>query len=86
MTQIATIARTTRAAWYLLLDVATLAIFGLLVWTGIEAVQFNATQRSVSLQIPLSWVMWLVPAAFAIAIVFLVEEIVRGRKAGSGGS
>ena len=75
-----------REAWYLLLDVVTLVIFGLLVWTGIEAVQFNATQRSVSLQIPLSWVMWLVPAAFAIAIVFLVEEIARGRKAGPGGS
>lgn len=71
-----------RAAWYLLLDLVALGLFGLLVWTGIEAVQFNAAQRTVALQIPLSWIMWLVPAAFAFAAVFLVEEIVRGQKRG----
>jgi TRAP-type C4-dicarboxylate transport system permease small subunit len=69
-----------RRAWYLLLDLAALALFALLVWLGIEAVEFNHGQRSVSLQMRLSWVMWLVPACFALAAVFLVEEIVRGRR------
>jgi TRAP-type C4-dicarboxylate transport system permease small subunit len=69
-----------RRAWYLLLDLAALALFVLLVWLGIEAVEFNHGQRSVSLQMRLSWVMWLVPACFALAAVFLVEEIVRGRR------
>jgi TRAP-type C4-dicarboxylate transport system permease small subunit len=27
----------------------------------------------------LSWVMWLVPACFALAAVFLVEEIMKRR-------
>ncbi|MGH7002387.1 MAG: TRAP transporter small permease [Alphaproteobacteria bacterium] len=69
-----------REAWYLLLDVFALVIFGVLVWTGIEAVGFNDSQRTVALQMPLSWIMWLVPAAFALAIVFLVEEIARGKQ------
>ena len=69
-----------KRAWYLLLDLATLALFALLVWLGIEAVEFNHAQRSVSLQMRLSWVMWLVPACFALAAAFLVEEIVRGGK------
>jgi TRAP-type C4-dicarboxylate transport system permease small subunit len=69
-----------RRAWYLLLDLAALALFALLVWLGIEAVEFNHGQRSVSLQMRLSWVMWLVPACFALAAVFLLEEIVRGRR------
>jgi TRAP-type C4-dicarboxylate transport system permease small subunit len=69
-----------RAAWYLLLDLATLGLFGLLIWTGLEAVQFNATQRTVALQVPLSWIMWLVPAGFALGAIFLVEEIFRGRE------
>ena len=69
-----------RAAWYLLLDIVTLGLFGLLVWTGIEAVQFNATQRTVALQMPLSWIMWLVPAGFAIGAIFLVDEILGDRK------
>lgn len=67
-------------AWYLLLDLGALALFVLLVWLGIEAVEFNHGQRSVSIQMRLSWVMWLVPACFALAAVFLVEEIVRGRR------
>jgi TRAP-type C4-dicarboxylate transport system permease small subunit len=68
-----------RRAWYLLLDLAALGLFALLVWLGIEAVGFNHAQRSVSLQIPLSWTMWLVPAGFALATLFLIEEIARGR-------
>jgi TRAP-type C4-dicarboxylate transport system permease small subunit len=68
-----------RQAWYLLLDIAALGLFVLLVWLGIEAVGFNHAQKSVSLQLRLSYVMWLVPACFALAAVFLVEEIARGR-------
>ena len=69
-----------KRGWYLLLDLAALALFVLLVWLGIEAVEFNHAQRSVSLQMRLSWVMWLVPACFALAAVFLVEEIARRRE------
>jgi TRAP-type C4-dicarboxylate transport system permease small subunit len=66
-----------RRAWYLLLDVAALGLFVLIVATGIEAVGFNHSMRTVSLQIPVSTVIWLVPAGFAIAAVFMLEEIVR---------
>ncbi|MBL8664715.1 MAG: TRAP transporter small permease [Candidatus Odyssella sp.] len=69
-----------RRFWYLLLDLAALALFALLVWLGIEAVEFNHAQRSVSLQMRLSYVMWLVPACFVLAALFLVEEIVRRRE------
>jgi TRAP-type C4-dicarboxylate transport system permease small subunit len=68
-----------KRAWYLLLDLAALALFALLVWLGIEAVEFNHAQRSVSLQMRLSYAMWLVPACFALAAVFLVEEIFKRR-------
>ncbi len=68
-----------KRAWYLLLDLAALALFVLLVWLGIEAVEFNHGQRSVSIQMRLSYAMWLVPACFALAAVFLVEEIVKQR-------
>jgi TRAP-type C4-dicarboxylate transport system permease small subunit len=67
-----------RRTWYLLLDLVALGLFVLLVGLGIEAVEFNHAQRSVSLQMRLSWIMWLVPAAFALAAVFLVEEIAKG--------
>ena len=69
-----------KRAWYLLLDLAVLALFVLLVWLGIEAVGFNHAQRSVSLQMRLSYAMWLVPACFALAALFLAEEIVRRRE------
>ena len=64
-----------RAAWYLLLDAVALGLFVLLVWTGWEAVRFNDTQRTVALQIPMSWIMWLVPAGFALAAIYQIEEI-----------
>jgi TRAP-type C4-dicarboxylate transport system permease small subunit len=68
-----------RRAWYLLLDLAALGLFVLIVVTGIEAVGFNATMRTVALQIPISWVIWLVPAGFALAAVFMLEELARRR-------
>jgi TRAP-type C4-dicarboxylate transport system permease small subunit len=66
-----------RRAWYFLLDLVALALFVLIVVTGIEAVGFNHSMRTVSLQIPVSTVIWLVPAGFAIAAIFMLEEIVR---------
>src|SRR5688572_7055188 len=62
-----------RRGWYLLLDAAMLALFVLLVVTGIEAVEFNHSVRTVALQIPLSWVIWLVPACFLLCAIFLFE-------------
>ena len=70
--------RRVREAWYLLLDLAALGLFVLLIWTGWEAVQFNHTQRTVALQMPLSWIMWLVPAGFALAAIYQIEEIAKG--------
>ena len=69
-----------RRAWYLLLDLVALALFGVIIVTGIEAVGFNHSMNTVSLQIPVSTVIWLVPAGFAIAAIFMIEEIVRRRK------
>jgi TRAP-type C4-dicarboxylate transport system permease small subunit len=66
-----------RRAWYFLLDLVALALFVLIVVTGIEAVGFNHSMRTVSLQIPVSTVIWLVPAGFAIAAIFMLEGIVR---------
>jgi len=33
--------------------------------------------RTVALQIPTSTVIWLVPAGFALAAIFMLEEILR---------
>ncbi len=66
-----------RRAWYLLLDLAALGLFVLIIATGIEAVGFNHSMRTVSLQLPVSTIIWLVPAGFAIAAIFMLEELVR---------
>jgi TRAP-type C4-dicarboxylate transport system permease small subunit len=66
-----------RRAWYLLLDLVALALFAVIVVMGIEAVGFNHSMRTVSLQIPVSTVIWLVPAGFALAAIFMLEEIAR---------
>jgi TRAP-type C4-dicarboxylate transport system permease small subunit len=66
-----------RRAWYLLLDLASLGLFVLIVVTGIEAVGFNHAVKTVALQIPTSTIIWLVPAGFALAAIFMLEEIVR---------
>lgn len=66
-----------RRAWYLLLDLVSLGLFALIVVTGIEAVGFNHSMRTVALQIPVSTIIWLVPAGFALAAIFMVEELVR---------
>ena len=66
-----------RYAWYLLLDFVSLGLFVLIVATGIEAIGFNHSMRTVALQIPVSTIIWLVPAGFALAAIFMLEEIVR---------
>ena len=66
-----------RRAWYVLLDLASLGLFALVVATGIEAVGFNHTMRPVALQVPVSTIIWLVPAGFALAAIFMAEEIIR---------
>jgi TRAP-type C4-dicarboxylate transport system permease small subunit len=66
-----------RRAWYLLLDLVALGLFALIVVTGVEAVGFNHSMKTTALQIPVSTIIWLVPAGFAIAGVFMVEEIRR---------
>jgi TRAP-type C4-dicarboxylate transport system permease small subunit len=66
-----------RRAWYLFLDLVSLGLFGLIVVTGIEAIGFNHAVRTVALQIPVSTIIWLVPAGFALAAIFMLEEILR---------
>lgn len=66
-----------RRAWYLLLDLVSLGLFVLIVATGIEAIGFNHSMRTVALQIPVSIIIWLVPAGFTLAAVFMAEELVR---------
>lgn len=69
-----------RRAWYAILDLATLGIFVLVVVTGIEAVQFNHTTRTAALQLRLSWILWLIPAGFALAALFQIEAMARDRR------
>jgi TRAP-type C4-dicarboxylate transport system permease small subunit len=66
-----------RRAWYVLLDLAILALFVLLVATGVEAVGFNHDMRSLGLQVRLSYVMAGVPLFFGVAALFLVDELRR---------
>jgi TRAP-type C4-dicarboxylate transport system permease small subunit len=66
-----------RRAWYLLLDLVILALFLLLVATGIEAVGFNHSMRSLGLQVRLSYVMAGIPLFFGLAALFLIDELRR---------
>ena len=67
-------------AWYLLLDLVILALFLLLVATGIEAVGFNHSMRSLGLQVRLSYVMAGIPLFFGLAALFLIDELRRRGK------
>jgi TRAP-type C4-dicarboxylate transport system permease small subunit len=69
-----------RRAWYLLLDLVILALFLLLVATGIEAVGFNHSMRSLGLQVRLSYVMAGIPLFFGLAALFLIDELRRKAK------
>ena len=71
-----------RRAWYALLDVVILALFVLIVWTGVDALGFNYTMRSLGLQVRMSYVMAGIPLFFGIAALFLIDEMRRraGRK------
>jgi TRAP-type C4-dicarboxylate transport system permease small subunit len=69
--------RGAQRAWYLLLDLVTLALFVIIVVTGIEAVGYNHMVRSAGLQLPLSYIMAFIPLCFALAAIFMVAEIVQ---------
>lgn len=64
-----------RRLWFRLLDVLTLLLFVVLVWTGIDAVTFNRSMQSLGLQWPMSVLIAAVPVGFAFAAVFLAERI-----------
>jgi TRAP-type C4-dicarboxylate transport system permease small subunit len=67
-------------AWYLLLDLVILALFVLIVATGVEAVGYNHSMRSLGLQVRLSYVMAGIPLFFGIAALFLIDELRRRGK------
>lgn len=60
-----------RRAWFVLVDVATLVFFAAVAVAGVDAVQFNHSIRTVALQWPLSYLIAVIPAGFALAAVFL---------------
>jgi TRAP-type transport system small permease protein len=66
-----------RRAWYVLLDLVILALFILIVWSGIEAVGFNHSMRSLGLQVRMSYVMAGIPLFFGVAALFLIDELRR---------
>jgi len=68
-----------RRAWWVVVDLATLAFFSAVAGAGIEAVKFNDSMRSVALQWPMSWLIVAVPIGFAAAALFLAERLWRRR-------
>ena len=64
-----------RHFWQLLLDILTLLIFVLLVYTGIDSMLFNHGQESPGLQIPLSFPFLAIPFFFFCAFLFLSHRI-----------
>ena len=62
---------TTRRCWTLVLDILSLAIFVLLVYTGIDSMMFNHGQESPGLQIPLSLPFLALPLFFFCAALFV---------------
>ena len=69
-----------RRAWFVLIDIATLAFFAVVAVAGVDAVQFNHSIRSVALQWPLSYLIAAIPAGFALAALFLAVRL--GRREG----
>ena len=67
-----------RRIWMLLLDLLTLLLFGVLVWTGIDATIFNHGMQSLGLQWHMSVLMAAIPAGFLLAGVFQAERIAAG--------
>ena len=68
-----------RRVWYLFLDLVILALFVLLVATGVEALGFNYSMRSLGLQVRMSYVMAGIPLFFGVATIFLIDELRRRR-------
>ena len=69
-----------RRAWFALIDVATLAFFVAIAVAGVDAVRFNHSIRSVALQWPLSYLIAVIPAGFAMAAVFLAVRLAQRRE------
>ncbi|NKB37039.1 MAG: TRAP transporter small permease subunit [Gammaproteobacteria bacterium] len=64
-----------RRFWQLLLDVASLFVFALLIYTGIDSMLFNHGQESPGLQIPLSLPFSAIPLFFFFALLFMCSRI-----------
>ena len=71
-----------RNFWYAVLDLVILALFVVIVWTGVDALGFNYSMRSLGLQVRMSYVMAGIPLFFGIGAIFLIDELRRraGRK------
>ena len=64
-----------RRIWLLFLDIITLLMFLVLVYTGTGSTIFNHGQESSGLQIPLSIPFSAIPLFFALAAVFLAWKL-----------
>ncbi len=64
-----------RRAWLLFVDIIILALFVLLVYTGVGSTIFNHGQESPGMQLPLSIPFSAIPVFFAIAALFMLEGL-----------
>ncbi len=64
-----------RRMWQLMLDILSLLIFALLVYTGIDSMLFNHGQESPGLQLPLSLPFFAIPLFFFFAFIFMLNRI-----------
>lgn len=64
-----------RRLWQLVLDIISLLIFALLVYTGIDSMLFNHGQESPGLQWPLSFPFAAIPIFFFFALLFMLNRI-----------
>ena len=58
-----------------LLDIVALGVFVVLVWQGLDMVQFAAAQRSEGLRISMAYPYAIVPFAFGAATLFAVARL-----------
>ncbi|MCC5988165.1 MAG: TRAP transporter small permease [Pararhodobacter sp.] len=59
-----------------LLDIIALGVFLVLVWQGLDMVQFAAAQRSEGLRISMAYPYAIVPFAFGAATLFAVARLI----------
>ena len=70
-----------RRAWHVVRELASLLFFCVVVGSGIEAVGFNHSMRTVALQWPMSYLIAAVPIGFAAAALFLARRMVSAAEA-----